>query len=218
MPSSSRQTQHRHRGFDSFGTEPRVQKDVDSLGSRLGRGVRYSMLDADHVVGVGVVVQEFDRVTADAAPLEQQLLRMRVATVRLMIRRIPSRRCGWVEWASLVPIQSRWYLVGSAYIIAAIRIGKDHPRRRGFGDTTDGDAKRAMDLEWILVGTTGFFAFAFVVVLFLTILEWYKPWLIPDWLLPYSIRQWLFVALLAFGFVAVFCLIWTLNMPEPRIR
>ena len=114
--------------------------------------------------------------------------------------------------------QSRWYLVGSAYIIAAIRIGKDHPRRRGFGDTTDGDAKRAMDLEWILVGTTGFFAFAFVVVLFLTILEWYKPWLIPDWLLPYSIRQWLFVALLAFGFVAVFCLIWTLNMPEPRIR
>ena len=81
------------------------------------------MLDADHVVGVGVVAQEFDGVTgesrrvavlsrpagkepgpfavkppgADAAPLEQQLLRMKVATVRLMIRRIPSLCRGWVE-------------------------------------------------------------------------------------------------------------------------
>ena len=97
-------------------------------------------------------------------------------------------------------------------------MGKEHLRRREFGDTTDGDAKTAMDLERILVGTTGFFAFAFVVVLFLMILEWYKPYRIPDWLLPYSIREWLFVALLAFGFVAVFCLIWTLNMPEPPIE
>ena len=81
------------------------------------------MLDADHVVGVGVVAQEFDRVArerrrvavlsgpagkepgpfavkppgADAAPLQQQLLRMGVATVLLMVGRIPSQHRGWVE-------------------------------------------------------------------------------------------------------------------------
>ena len=32
-------------------------------------------------------------------------------------------------------------LIGPACIITAILTGKDHPRRRGFGDTTDGGAK-----------------------------------------------------------------------------
>ena len=95
------------------------------------------MLDADHVVGVGVVAQEFDRIPSEGrcvavlsgpagkgscpfavGPLQQELQLLRGTND-----------------------QSRWHLVGSAYIIAAIRTGKDHPRRRGFGDTTDGDEK-----------------------------------------------------------------------------
>ena len=96
--------QHRHRGFDGFGTEARVQQAPDALGHRLGRGLRNSMLDANHVVRVGVMAQEFDGVPrerrrvailsrpagkepgpfavkllgADAAPLQQQLLHIRV--------------------------------------------------------------------------------------------------------------------------------------------
>lgn len=108
-------------------------------------------------------------------------------------------------------------MVGSAYIIAAIRIGKGHPRRRGFGDTTDGDAK-GVGLTEIFAGATGFFAFVFVVVLILTILDRNQPWLLPSWLLPFFIRPWLAVALWAIGFVVVACLILVLTIPGPRIE
>ena len=65
MAATLGHAQHRHRGFDGFGTEARVHQDVDTLGPRLGRGLRYPMLDADHVVGVGVMAQEFDGVTGE---------------------------------------------------------------------------------------------------------------------------------------------------------
>ena len=63
MAAAPGHAQHRHRGFDGFGTEASVHQDLDALGPRLRRGLWYSMLDADHVVGVGVVAQEFDGVT-----------------------------------------------------------------------------------------------------------------------------------------------------------
>ncbi|MCY4560253.1 MAG: hypothetical protein OXF79_28630 [Chloroflexi bacterium] len=75
-----------------------------------------------------------------------------------------------------------------------------------------------MYLGWILAGTTAFFAFVFVVVLILTILYWNWPRLIPACLRPLFIRHRPVVALLAIGFVAVACLIWALNIPEPRIE
>ena len=40
----------------------------------------------------------------------------------------PRMECGWCP-------------VGSASIVAAIRRGEEHPRRRWFGDATNGDAK-----------------------------------------------------------------------------
>ena len=65
MAAAPGHAQHRHRGFDGFGTEARVHQDVNALGLRLGSGLRYSMLDANHVVGVGVMAQECDRVVRE---------------------------------------------------------------------------------------------------------------------------------------------------------
>ena len=120
--------QHRHRGFDGFGTEASVQQAVNTLGPRLRRGLRYSMLDADHVVRVGVMAQEFDcmprelrRVAvlsgpagkepspfavrppgADAAPLQQQQLLHMWEVVEL------ERACSFGVVRSVVEFET-WY-------------------------------------------------------------------------------------------------------------
>ena len=102
--SAWRHGQYRHRGFDRFGTESSVLQAFDALCPRFGCGFRNSVLDADHVVGVGIVAHKFDRVAGEgwrvaalprlagkesgpfaieplgpgAASLEQQLLHVRV--------------------------------------------------------------------------------------------------------------------------------------------
>ena len=132
-----RHTQRRDGGLDRVLAELSVQQALDALGPCLRRGFRNPMLDADHVVRVGVVAQEFDciprelrRVAVLSGPAGKEPGPFAVEPLQQELQLL-----------SGTDDQSRWCLVGQACIIAAVRTGKDHPRRRGFGDTTDGDAK-----------------------------------------------------------------------------
>ena len=60
MVSARRHAQRCQRGFDRSLAEARVQQALDALSPRLRRRFRNSMLDADHVVSVGVLAHEFD--------------------------------------------------------------------------------------------------------------------------------------------------------------
>ena len=98
---------------------------------------RLEPLYADHVVGVGVVAQEFDGITGEGR---------RVAVLSRPTGQEPGPFAVELLQQELQLLrgtndQSRWHLVGSAYIITAIPTGKEHPRRREFGDTTDGVVK-----------------------------------------------------------------------------
>ena len=63
--AARRHAQHRHRGFDRFLAESRVQQAFEALGPRFWRGFANPVLDADNVVRVGIVAQQFDRAAGE---------------------------------------------------------------------------------------------------------------------------------------------------------
>lgn len=76
------------------GPKPTSQQDDDALGPRLRRGLRYLMLDADHVVGVGVMAQEFNciprgrrRVAVLSGPAGKELARLPSSHLGMMPHR-----------------------------------------------------------------------------------------------------------------------------------